>query len=88
LDGINLVTVGPGGAFGSDPFIPSVGGAENGDGGLYTLNQERKFIPFMIGLDAVSATFDTDGILGGGMFVADINDGRGAGRIWRIIPIE
>jgi hypothetical protein len=45
----------------------------------------------MTGLDAVAVAFDTENILGGGMFVSDINDGGGAGKIWRItavIPIE
>jgi hypothetical protein len=31
--------------------------------------------------------FDTENILGGGMFISDINDGGGAGKIWRVTVI-
>lgn len=84
LNGVELLAYGPGGAFGNDIFVPSVGGAENRDGALYTMSAEGTLTPFMTGLDAVSVVFDTDNILGGGMFVADINDGGGGGRIWRV----
>jgi hypothetical protein len=87
LDGIELLNVGPGGVFGTDIFVPTIGGAANADGILYTMSQDRTLTPFMIGLDAVAVAFDTENILGGGMFVSDINDGGGAGKIWRITDI-
>ena len=87
LDGIELPILGPGGVFGADLFVPTIGGADNADGVLYTLTEDGKLTPFMTGLDAVSVAFDTENILGGGMFVSDINDGGGAGKIWRVTII-
>jgi hypothetical protein len=86
MDGIEFIARGPGGVFGQNLFVPTVGGSANGDGGLYTMNRRRAVRPFMTGVDAVSVVFDTKRLLGGGMFVADINDAGGAGKIWRVRP--
>jgi hypothetical protein len=86
MDGIEFIAPGPGGAFGKNVFVPTAGGDENGDGGLYTLDRRRAMRPFMTGVDAVSVVFDTKAVLGGGMFVSDINDSQGAGKIWRVRP--
>jgi uncharacterized membrane protein YgcG len=88
LNGVELLAFGPSRTFGSDLFVPTVGGAANADGGLFTLSTDGKLTPFMTGLDAVSVVFDSEGILGGGMFIADINDGGGAGKIWRVFEVE
>ncbi len=87
LDGVNLIGQGPIDWFGSDLYVPSTGGANNGDGGVYILSADGILRPFLLGIDAVSVAFDTTGIMGGGMFIADINDGGGAGRIWRVKKI-
>jgi hypothetical protein len=84
LNGPELLAFGPGGAFGSDLYVPTIGGADNHDGVLYTLSADGVLSSFLTGVDAVSVGFDTENVLGGGMFVADINDRLGAGKIWRI----
>jgi hypothetical protein len=88
LNGVELLAWGPGGVFGSDIYIPTAGGGDNADGALYTLSSDGLLQKVMTGLDATSVAFDTDGVLGGGMFVADLNDGGGGGLIWRVVPIE
>jgi hypothetical protein len=84
LNGPELLTFGPGGAFGDELYVPTAGAGDNRDGGLYTMSDDGSLNPFMTGLDATSVVFDTGSILGGGLFVADINDGGGGGRIWRV----
>ena len=44
---------------------------------LYTISPDGALSSFLTGVDAVSVAFDTENVLGG-MFVADINDSRGA----------
>jgi len=87
LDGIEFPAFGPGKFFGSHLFVPTIGGAGNGDGGVYVLDPSGNLTPFLTGLDAVSVAFDIENVFGGGMFVSDINDGGGAGRIWRVVEI-
>jgi hypothetical protein len=77
LNGPELLAFGPGGAFGTDLYVPTIGGVDNHDGLLYAMSPDGALAPFLIGVDAVSVAFDTENVLGG-MFVADINDSRGA----------
>jgi hypothetical protein len=67
-------------------YVPTVGGAEQADGGLFICDPVFGLQSFLTGLDAAAVAFDTEGVLGGGMFVSDMNDGGGAARIWRIRP--
>lgn len=91
LSGIEFLTVGPGGAFGDDLFIAAHGTDLNRDGGVYTVAPDGTMTTFMIGIDATDIAFDTEGILGGGMFVSDLYNPWGApddlpvSKIWRII---
>jgi hypothetical protein len=96
LDGIELLESGPGNPFYEGIFISSIGTDLNADGGVYILYKEPdgviRFIPFLMGIDATDVVFDTENVLGGGMFVADFGDtpdnkeGQKAGRIWHILP--
>jgi hypothetical protein len=86
LDSVELIHRSPGGKYGQGIFVPTVGAGQNADGGLFLLGRDKKLTPFLTGIDAVSVAFDTHRVLGGGMFVADINDELGAGKIWRIRP--
>jgi hypothetical protein len=88
MDGIELIAPGPGGPFGKRLFVPTTGGSANGDGGLYTVDTKKggNARAFLTGIDAVSVVFDTKGVLGGGMFVSDINDNQGAGKVWWVRP--
>jgi hypothetical protein len=84
IDSVELVAPSPGGDYGPGIFVPSVGGAGNADGGLYILDSGDRLVPFMTNVDAASVAFDTKNVLGEGMFVADINDNKGAGLVWRV----
>jgi hypothetical protein len=98
LDGAELMALGPGGSFGSGLFVASIGTDLTADGAVFVLYAEQdgvlRFTPFLRGVDATHVAFDNEGILGGGMFVADFADtpdnkeGRQAGRIWHIVPTE
>jgi hypothetical protein len=89
LNWIELISFGPGGAFGSDLYVPTFnyGGLAN-DGTLYTLSPNHGLKVFMTGIDVASVAFDTNNILGGGMFVADFGGAEEAGKIWRITPLQ
>jgi hypothetical protein len=82
---------GPGGVFGPDLFIPQIGTALLGSPGqLSILRPDGTITPFVTGISAVDVAFDTEGILGGGMFISDLNaapDGALPGRIWRVTAI-
>ena len=87
LNGVEILALGPGAAFGSDLYVPTIGlNGLHGDGNLFIMSPDGKATPFIIHIDATSVAFDTDGILGGGMFVGDFNENLGAGKIWRIMP--
>jgi hypothetical protein len=91
LTGVEFMAVGPGGAFGSDIFVAVHGTDLNGDGGVYKLAPDGTLTPFLTGIDATHVAFDTEGVLGGGMFIADINNPWGApefpvSKIWRVVP--
>ncbi len=91
LTGIEFLTLGPGGAFGTNLFVAVHGSDLNGDGGVYTLSADGRLTPFMTGIDAMHVVFDTEGVLGGGMFVADLYNPLGApensaSKIWRVVP--
>ncbi|MFQ5940076.1 MAG: hypothetical protein ACE5KA_00030 [Nitrososphaerales archaeon] len=93
LNGMEFLTFGPGGAFGSDLFVASQGTDVIGNGVVYTMLPDGTLTPFLKGLDAVHVVFDTEGILGGGMFVSDFPNGpRGGphptGKIWRVLPVD
>jgi len=78
LTGLEFVTLGPGGAFGDGLFIATQGTDLHGDGGVFVLDAEGRLTPFLLGIDASHVVFDTAGVLGGGMFVADIANPWGA----------
>jgi hypothetical protein len=73
LNGPELLAFGPGGAFGTDLYVPTIGGPTPMTGCTILC----ALSPFLTGVDAVSVAFDTENVLGT-MFVADINDSRGA----------
>ena len=89
LTGIQLPAYGPGGEFGSGLYIPTIGSSNAADGTVYYLTEGRDLQPFLEGIDAVHVAFDTENLLGGGMFVSDFNNDPDnpvtmAGKIWRI----
>jgi hypothetical protein len=93
MNGLELMTFGPGKEFGSDLFIASQGTDVPGDGAVYRLAPDGKSSPFITGLDAIHVVFDTRGILGGGMFVSEFPNGPAggphpAGKIWRVLPVQ
>lgn len=90
--GIGFLTLGPGGDFGKNLYIASQGSRKYADGGIYTMTPLGDVAPFMTGIDGVHVVFDTTGVLGGGMFVADmVNWVEGprnpSSKIWRVVPI-
>ncbi len=84
FDGLELLAFGPGDVFGRDLFAPQTAGAPNADGAIFTVDPAGKVVPFMTQVDATNVAFDTEGVLGGGMFVGDINDAQGPGKIWHV----
>ena len=93
LSGVEMLTIGPGGEFGFDLYIATIGSNQASDGVVYTLSKDGKLKPFLTGIDAVHVIFDTKGILGGGMFVSDFNNDPDnpvtlAGKVWRITNIK
>lgn len=91
LTGVEFLVAGPGGAWGDDVYVAVQGTDFNRDGGIYTLAPDGTLIPFLTGIDATDVAFDTAGVLGGGMFVADIDNPTGAdtaviSKIWRVRP--
>jgi hypothetical protein len=50
------------------------------------MNPDGRLTRFITNIDATSVAFDSNGILGGGIFIADFNEELGAGKIWRVIP--
>jgi hypothetical protein len=73
--------------FAIDGVIPAL---VNNDGGVFTLDPNGTLTPFVTGLDATHVVFDTQGILGGGMFIADQDealDGSKPNTIWRVTAI-
>lgn len=91
LTGVEFITPGPSGVFGTDLFVAVQGTDLNGDGGVYKLAADGTLTPFLTGIDATHVAFDTEGVLGGGMFIADIANPWGApefpvSKIWRVVP--
>lgn len=84
IQGLNLIAEGPGGVFGSGLFLATIGGAANRDGSVLIVQPDGTTKTFLTGIDAGSVAFDNSGVFGGGMFVSDLNDQLGAGKIWRI----
>jgi hypothetical protein len=87
LNGVELLTLGPGGAFGADLFVATVGTRFNSDGAVYTLSPDGALTPFLTNIDAIHVAFDTEGVLGGGMFISDLTQRAGSGKIWRVTAI-
>ena len=92
LDGLQLLTQGPGGKFGNDIYVTSEGltplDADN-DGAVFRLNEKNELTPFITNIDASQVAFDTQGVLGGGMFVTDWEGtftGTGPEQIWQVTP--
>jgi len=87
LDGVEILAFGPGGSFGSDLYVPTIGyDGLHGEGNLLIMSPDGRLTPFITNMDATSVVFDSNGILGGGMFIADFNEELGAGKIWRVTP--
>jgi len=87
FQGLELLTFGPGGVFGQDLYVSEMGTAAYADGRVYTLSADGTLTTFLTNIDACSVVFDTEGILGGGMFVSDLTNRAGVGKIWRVIPV-
>ncbi len=68
-------------------FVPSIGLAPSHDGSISILNPNGTLSPFLSGIDASSIVFDTNHILGGGMFVTDVDGVNGEQTIYRIAAI-
>jgi hypothetical protein len=81
LSMMEFITLGPGGAFGSDIFVAALGSGLHGDGGVYTMCPDGNLVPFLTGIDPTCVVFDTD--------FNQANEGYhdGPGRIWRITPL-
>jgi len=88
LSGLESMTIGPGGSFGDELYIAELGGDGNANGAVSIVTPEGIVIPFMSNIDAATVAFDTKGILGGGMFVSDFNDGLGSGKIWHVTATQ
>lgn len=88
LRGLELVELGPGGAFGSNLFV-AMEGAQRvaADGELSILSPDGTLTPFLTNIDAIDVAFDTDGVLGGGMFISDGTNRAGPGKIWHVTEV-
>jgi hypothetical protein len=91
LNAIQLIELEPGDAFGSDLYVAEFGSfpvdeATRGNGAVFTLAPDGTLTEFLTNINAVDVTFDTEGVLGGGMFVTEGTNFNGPGRIWRITP--
>lgn len=94
LSGLELMTFGPGGEFGEDLYVGTLGADVHGDGAVLRISADGRVEQFVSGVDAVSVAFDATGVLGGGMYLADMNNmpdvegstKRHSGRIWRVVP--
>jgi hypothetical protein len=90
LQGVHGLTEGPGGAFGSNVFVSQFGTAATHSGQVSILRPDGSITPFVIGIDATDVVFDTENILGGGMFIGDFNaspTGGLPGKIYRVTQI-
>jgi hypothetical protein len=89
LDAPLSLTEGPGGDFGLNVFVSRFGNQLD-SGQVSILNPDGSITPFVVGLNATDVVFDTQGILGGGMFIAAKPATPGAelpGQIWRVTVI-
>lgn len=90
LSGLEFITSAPPGEFRllglseQQYFFATAGGSANSDGTVQAVDLTGKTVSFLGNIDAVDIAFDTMNVLGGGMFVTDINDRRGAGKIWQV----
>jgi hypothetical protein len=90
FNGLELYTFGPGGAFGSDVYIAELGSNVIDDGAVSVLSPSGLVTPFITGIDATHVVFDTENVMGGGMFVAEFGNfdpdagARRSGRIWHV----
>src|SRR5262249_42868313 len=90
LNGIQLITAGPGGIFGPNLFVASEGGFGIGDGNVSILQPNGALMPFLLNIDAASVAFDLQGILGvpGAMYVSDlVDDPNAASKIYRVTAV-
>ena len=90
FNGLELYTFGPGGPFGSDVYIAELGSNVIDDGAVSILSPDGLVTPFITDIDATHVVFDTENIMGGGMFVAEFGNfdpnagARRSGRIWHV----
>ncbi|OPF19743.1 hypothetical protein B1L04_02870 [Microcystis aeruginosa KW] len=91
---LELFTFGPGGAFGRDLFVAQLGKNPRPDrGSVYTLLEVKpnqfELTEFMANIDATSVVFDTQSVLGGGMFVTDfVQPINSPGKVWRVFSVS
>lgn len=88
LSGLELIELGPGGAFGSNLFLATEGSSGGtADGALLVLAPDGSVTSFVTDIDAIDVAFDTQGILGGGMFISDGTNRAGPGKIWHVTAV-
>lgn len=94
LEGLQFMTLSPGGAFGDYVYVAAEDDIqqpeEMNDGLVYTLSKSCELKPFMTQIDANNVVFDTQGVLGGGMFVSGADQfgvPEKQNIIWRVVPV-
>ena len=86
--GVEMLTFGDGGRFGSDLFVSTIGRLDvDQDGSVFTLDPAGHQRPFIGGVDASVIVFDTARVLGGGAFVIDALNNQSVMSIWHITAV-
>jgi hypothetical protein len=101
LTGIELIEPAPGGIYGEGYYIATLGTYQpRPDGTVLRLSPDGDLEEVVTGINAVHVAFDTEGILGGGMFILEMDVSgelrrqqnlpadEGPSRIWRVTPVE
>ncbi len=92
FNGLEFLTLGPGDIFGTELYVAEMGSNIKNDGNVYTVSPSGTVALFLSNIDATHVVFDTENVLGGGMFVAEFGNlcpasgQRRSGRIWRVTP--
>jgi hypothetical protein len=86
--GFEYIRFGPGGLFGADLFVASLGDfAVADDGGILTVDPQGHLRTFATGIDAVGLAFSDGGVLTAGLYVSEYDVTSGTGRVWRIAAV-
>lgn len=81
--GLEFLAFGPGGIWGSDLYMTSMGAYSTlDDGNIFVVDTTGNITIFATDIDAVGNAFDTEEIFGGGLFVTDFNEGK----VYHIVP--